>query len=102
METSKVILKPMFTEKSLIEAAHGEYTFAVDAKATKGEVGKALKEMFSVDIVSIKTRIIKNRSRRVLRTRARSKVGPFKKATVKLAKDQKLDIFEVSEGKDGN
>ncbi len=97
MQSAKVILKPMMTEKSLIEAGNREYTFAVETTATKGEIAKAIKMMFDVDTVSIKTRIVKNRSRRVLRSRQRTAVSTFKKATVKLLKDQKIDIFEVAQ-----
>ena len=40
METAKVILRPLMTEKSLVYAAKGDYSFIVDKKATKGEIKK--------------------------------------------------------------
>jgi len=95
MESLKVILRPIMTEKSFIDAGKGEYTFQVDPASTKGEIAKAVKVMFDVDVVNVKTRITKGRSRRMLRSRKRSPLGPVKKATVKLMKDQKIDIFEV-------
>jgi large subunit ribosomal protein L23 len=97
MEALKVILKPVITEKALAEADNGEYTFEVDTHSTKGEIAKAIKKIFEVDVVSVKTRVTKNRSRRVLRSRQRTTLGPIKKATVKIGKDQKIDIFEVKE-----
>jgi len=45
--------------------------------------------------VGVKTRTTKGRSKRVFRTRLRTTLGPIKKATVKLSKEQKIDIFEV-------
>ncbi|HEY4694713.1 MAG TPA: 50S ribosomal protein L23 [Candidatus Nanoarchaeia archaeon] len=99
MQSLKVIKKPVITEKALSEAEGGEYTFEVDKKATKAEIAKAVKEMYEVDVVRIKTRVIKNRHRRILRTSRRAKLGPVKKATVKVGKEQKIDIFEVKESK---
>lgn len=95
METAKVILRPLMTEKSLADAAKGDYSFIVDKKATKGEIKKAVKERFSVDVLSVKTRIVKGRTRRVFRRRKKTILGPRKTATVRVGKEQKIDIFEV-------
>jgi len=95
METTKVIHKPLLTEKSLADAAKGDYSFVVDKKATKGEIKRAVKESFSVDVVSVKTRTMKGRTRRVFRRREKTQLGPVKTATVRIGKEQKIDIFEV-------
>ena len=95
METAKVILRPLMTEKSLVDAAKGDYSFIVDKKATKGEIKKAVKERFSVDVLSVKTRLVKGRTRRVFRRREKTILGPRKTATVRVGKEQKIDIFEV-------
>ncbi len=95
METAKVILKPHITEKSLVDAAKGEYSFVVDLRATKGEIRKAVKERFSVDVVSVRTRTVKGRTRRVFRSREKTVLGPRKTATVRVGKEQKIDLFEV-------
>jgi large subunit ribosomal protein L23 len=97
MQSFKVILKPIISEKALKEADNGEYTFEVDRRASKEEIIKAIKKVFEVDVKTVKTRITKNRSKRMLRSRQRTFLGPIKKATVKLAKDQKIDIYEVKE-----
>lgn len=95
MESSRVIIKPVLTEKSLIDASRGEYTFAVDINATKKDVELAVKDLFKVDVLRVKTRITKGRSKRVFRKRTKTTLGPIKKATVKVGKEQKIDIFEV-------
>lgn len=95
MEHTKVIIRPILTEKSLNEAAGGEYTFAVASEANKIQIADAVKEIFKVDVLSVKTRIIKGRSRRILKSRGRTQVTPIKKATVRVGKEQKIDIFEV-------
>ena len=46
-------------------------------------------------MLSVSTRTTKGKSKRVFRTRVRTTLGPIKKATVKIGKDQKIDIFEV-------
>ncbi len=97
METAKVIIKPLLTEKSLVDAAKGDYSFVVDKRATKGEIRKAVKEKFSVDVLSVKTRITKGRTRRVFRSREKTTVGPKKTATVRVGKEQKIDLFEVKQ-----
>ncbi len=95
METARVILRPLLTEKSLVDAAKGDYSFVVDKKATKGEIRKAVKEKFSVDVVSVRTRTVKGRTRRVFRRREKTVLGSRKTATVRVGKEQKIDIFEV-------
>ena len=95
MDVSKVILKPVLTEKSLNDASRGEYTFVVDKNSSKSQILRAVKELFKVDVLSVSTRTTKGKSKRVFRTRVRTTLGPIKKATVKIGKDQKIDIFEV-------
>jgi len=97
MDSLKVIKNPVISEKSLVAAGSGEYTFEVDKRASKGEITRALKAMFDVDALTVKTRVIKNKSRRVLKNRKRAPITPIKKATVTLKKDQKLDVFEVAQ-----
>lgn len=95
MENTRIIVKPILTEKSLSEAERGEYTFEVAKEANKYQIAGAVKELFKVDVMSVKTRISKGRTRRVLKNRKRATITPFKKATVKVGKEQKIDMFEV-------
>lgn len=95
MEPTRVIRKPVLTEKSLLEAASGVYTFEVDSAANKAEIAQAVAELFKVDVKKVKTRILKNKTKRVLRTRQKTTVSSVKKATVRVGKEQKIDIFEV-------
>lgn len=97
MENTKIIVKPILTEKSLKEAVGGEYTFEVAGSANKYQIAAAVRDLFKVDVLSVKTRITKGKSRRVTKTRQRAAITPYKKATVKVEKDQKIDIFEVKQ-----
>ncbi len=95
MNASEIILKPIVTEKSLMDASRGEYTFEVYSKANKHQIAKAVAELFKVDVKGVSTRVVKNRTRRVMRHREMTTLRSFKKATVKVGKEQKIDIFEV-------
>ncbi|MEX0622195.1 MAG: 50S ribosomal protein L23 [Candidatus Woykebacteria bacterium] len=84
------------TEKSLQEAADGKYTFEVELAANKKEIAKGVEKTFKVDVVDVKTRILKGKRKRIRGTFV-ERAGPkIKKATVRLGKDQKISVFEVS------
>lgn len=97
MEATRVIIKPLMTEKSLGLTASGIYTFEVSLLSSKYDIAQAVKELYKVDVQSVKTRIIKGRSRRILNQRGKAKTGPKKKATVVVGKEQKIDIFEIKQ-----
>lgn len=94
METNKVIIRPIISEASIKEIESNKYVFEVEKDASKKDVAKAVKENFNVDVLKVQTRLIKGRSRRMLRSRQRARLGPIKKATVRIGKNQKIDIFE--------
>lgn len=94
-----IIIKPIVTEKAM-QGSTGNYTFMVEKNATKGEIKKAFKENFGVNVISITTNKIKGKrqivgSRRVEVTKVASK-----KATIILKKGEKLSIFESGEDKE--
>lgn len=95
MQINRVLKSPVISESSLKDIESDKYVFKVDNKATKREVAKAVKEIFSVDVINVKTRIIKGRSKRMMKSRKRAKTSPFKKATVLIEKGQKIAIFEA-------
>ncbi|MDP3998817.1 MAG: 50S ribosomal protein L23 [bacterium] len=97
MEQSQIIIKPIITEKSMRDAASGWYTFAVLVKANKGQIGKAVKEQFKVNVLAVRTLTMKGKTKRVGRRRAEIKLSPWKKAIVRLGPEQKIDLFEVNQ-----
>ncbi len=94
MEISKIIIRPIISERSLKEMESNKYVFEVDKKANKKEITQAVKKKFGVDVLKVQTRLIKGRSRRMLRGRNRVSLAPMKKATLQIGKNQKIDIFE--------
>ena len=95
MNRKKALRKPIFTEKSFREATNGRYTFEVDTKATKKEIARMVKETFEVDVLEVKTQIVKGRRSRIRGTKLTRPGRVFKKAVVRLASGQKIPVFET-------
>ncbi len=91
----RVIRKPVLTEKSLQEAAEGKFTFEVDLKANKNQIASEIKKAFKVDVQRVRTRILKGKRRRIRGTSRQKKASVLKRATVKLAEGQKINVFET-------
>lgn len=89
----EVIIRPIVTEKShnLLERA-GAYTFVVANDANKIEIANAIEKQFDVKVKSVRTMRYAGKSRRVGRHVGRR--AAWKKAVVKLAEGDTIEIFE--------
>ena len=54
MRSSRSIIKPIITEKSYEHASYGKYVFEVSVNATKGSIGKEIKDLYGVDVIEVK------------------------------------------------
>ena len=89
-----IIFEPIVSEKSydLIEDTN-TYTFVVDRSANKTEIKQAVASIFDVKVLSVNTM---NRKGKLKRTGyVLGKRKDSKRALVKLADGDKIDIFEV-------
>jgi len=89
-----VIFEPIVSEKSydLIEDTN-TYTFVVDRRANKTQIKQAVASIFDVKVLSVNTM---NRRGKLKRTGyVLGKRKDTKRALVKLADGDKIDIFEV-------
>ena len=89
-----IIFEPIVSEKSydLIEDTN-TYTFVVDRRANKTEIKQAVASIFDVEVVSVNTM---NRKGKLKRTGyVQGKRKDTKRALVRLADGDKIDIFEV-------
>lgn len=89
-----VVFKPVVSEKSydLIQDVN-TYTFLVDKRSNKTEIKQAVQVIFDVRVVSVNTMNRKGKLKRtgwVVGRRAATK-----RALVKLAVGDSIDIFEV-------
>ncbi len=92
------MVTPILTEKSLNVAKDGKYTFVVEAGLNKVEIAKLVNSIYAVHVKSVRTLNYKAGEKRNVRGR-KVNIKAFKKAIVTLAKDEKIDAFEVKKGK---
>lgn len=88
----KTIVKPLITEKASDLSTISKYVFAVNIKANKLEVAKAIESIYGVKPVAVN--IIKMKGKTVSRGRISGKRKDFKKAIVSLKKGDKIEIYE--------
>jgi large subunit ribosomal protein L23 len=89
-----LIFEPVVSEKSydLIEDSN-TYTFLVDRRSNKTEIKEAVQSIFGVTVLSVNTM---NRKGKLKRTGyVIGKRKDTKRALVKLASGDSIDIFEV-------
>jgi large subunit ribosomal protein L23 len=89
----EIIRRPLVTEKSNI-AREGTniVTLAVDPRANKHEIGRAVEQLFNVDVLEVHTMRMPRKSRRVGKYAGRK--AEWKKALVRLAEGQTIEFFE--------
>lgn len=88
-----VLVRPVITEKSNIASSGlNQFTFEVATDANKIQIKEAVEIIFDVDVVNINTMVMPpKRARRGRRVYVRKKA--WKKAIVKLAPGQNIDLF---------
>ena len=93
MDYTKILLRPVVTEKATALREEGVYAFFVDTTANKIEIGKAVEEAFKVKVTNVNVITVKPR-RRVRQGRVKGRIPGYRKAYVTLAADNKIDFFE--------
>jgi len=93
MEQYEIIKKYLLTEKTTkLKDEENKYTFAVDRRANKIEIGKAVEKLFKVKVVYIHVMNMPGKRKRM--GRIISEKSPWKKAIVTLAKGERIEIIE--------
>lgn len=88
-------LRPLITETTINLVKNNWYTFAVPVSARKNELREAIGKAFKVDILEIKTMVVKGKAKRSLKSRKVRQLSDWKKAIVKVKDGQKIDAFDV-------
>ncbi len=93
MDPHQVIIRPVISEKSynLIETEN-QYTFQVDRRANKNQIKQAVEEAFEVSVYKVNTVNVKRKPKRQGLTRGRT--SAWKKAVVRLAPGDRIELFE--------
>jgi large subunit ribosomal protein L23 len=87
-----ILLEPVLSEKANQLREEGKYVFKVPQRATKTQVMEAVHKLFNVNPISCTTMVVGGKPKR-LRYRS-GYTSSWKKAIVKLPKDEKITIFE--------
>lgn len=87
-----VILAPVISEKSYSLLDGNSYTFVVHPDANKTEIRQAVEQIWDVRVLSVNTMNRKGKSKRFRFTTG--KRPDTKRAIVKLAEGDKIEIFE--------
>jgi large subunit ribosomal protein L23 len=92
IDHDKVLIEPVLSEKANILREEGKYVFKVDPRATKLQIKEAVRKLFNVNPVSCTVMNVGGKPKRQ-RYRA-GYTSSWKKAIVRLSKDEKISIFE--------
>lgn len=92
MDARDILIRPVVTEHSTDLMAENKYTFEVDLRASKSQVKRAVEEIFSVRVLNVNTARIPGKLKRMGRFEGRR--PERKKAIVKLAEGDSIEIFE--------
>ena len=91
-----VILSPHITEKSTLLSEQNAVVFKVADKATKPEIKAAVEALFGVTVTQVNTIVSKGKTKRW--KGQPYKRSDMKKAIVRLAEGQSIDITEGARG----
>ena len=92
MDPRQVIIRPVVSEKSYALMADGKYTFRVHDRAHKTQIAQAVEEIFDVHVREVRTAKIRSKPKRRGLHNGRSR--SWKKAIVKLAPGERIELFE--------
>ena len=92
MEPTKIVLKPLVTEKTTWESeAKNRFSFEVHPAANKHQIREAIRKLYGVRVTGVATQ---NREGKMRRTRwgyARNR--SWKRATVQIHPEDRIDVF---------
>jgi large subunit ribosomal protein L23 len=89
----QIIYRPLVTEKSNVgREEQNLVTLAVDPRANKHEIRRAVEQLFHVSVVEVRTMRMPRKLRRVGKTSGRK--PEWKKAIVRLAEGQSIEFYE--------
>jgi len=89
----EVVIRPVVTERTTeLGEEQNAYTFMVSKDANKIEIRHAIERLFSVKVATVNTLNYRGKWRRVGRSLGRR--PSYKKAIVKLAAGERIDVYE--------
>lgn len=92
-----LFIQPFITEKTLILATHGWYTFRLPKRNAKAIIAEAIENLYKVNVINVRTISVHGKMKRVGKGMKRVRKPDWMKAMVLLKKGQKIDVFEVTQ-----
>ena len=89
-----VLLRPVISEKSVLETERNNYTFAVARDANKFQIKAAVEEQFKVNVLGVRVLTVKPKQKSRGR-RQKGTVPGWRKAVVSIEPGQKIELFET-------
>jgi large subunit ribosomal protein L23 len=93
------LLKPVITEKSMMNAARGVFTFQIENGTRKSAVRTLVQDLFKVHVTKVTTKVSHNEAKKTGARRLAGTIGKSKYATVWLKKGESIALFDLKEGK---
>jgi large subunit ribosomal protein L23 len=99
-EAHEVLIAPVVTEKSTDQMDGSVYTFIVADDANKIEIGHAIEKLWDVTVEDVRTMRYPGKARRsvmgrMARNNSRGRRPGYKKAVVKLAEGDHIELYEA-------
>ena len=92
MDYTNVIIKPLVTEKSThLQETRNVYAFQVARTANKAEIRNAIKAIYNVKVIDVRTMNRKGKPRRSKFKLA--KTSDWKRAIVTLAENSRIELY---------
>lgn len=93
MDARDIVIKPIITEKSMMQSEDKVYTFKVAKTSNKYQIKDAVEEIFGVKVKRVNTMNVLGKVKRMGRNEG--KRADWKKAIVTLTEDsKKITLFE--------
>ena len=92
MQYEDILIEPVLSEKANQLREEGKYVFKVAQSATKIQIKEAVRKLFNVHPISCTTMVVGGKPKR--QRYRQGYTSTWKKAIVRLAKDEKIAIFE--------
>jgi large subunit ribosomal protein L23 len=92
MVYENVLIEPVLSEKANLLREEGKYVFKVDPAATKLQIKEAVRRLFNVHPISCSVMVVAGKPKR--QRNQSGYTSSWKKAIVKLPKEEKIALFE--------
>lgn len=88
----RALLHPLVSEKSTYLGEENKYVFIVPKKANKQEISRAVKDIYGIKPLSVKTMNVLGKKRRYGRTAG--KTIDYKKAIISVPEGETIQLYE--------